>query len=88
MLKESQIPTTTWCAMRSRNPSTASSVKFDPVNVQVDNQFGKQILTVKKSELLCAPSSKTVLGPAGDHDDDDDDDHDGDHGQKERKGHK
>lgn len=74
-----------------KKSSRAPGDKFEPLDVQVDNQFGKQILTVKKSKLLCVPSAKTVLGPARDHkddDEDDDDDHDDDHGPKKDKGHR
>jgi len=41
-------------------------------DVLVTNQFGEQILEVKKPDLLCVPSSKEILGDSvGDRDDDD-----------------
>ncbi len=43
-------------------------------DVLVTNQFGEQILEVKKPDLLCVPSSKEILGDSvGDRDDDGDD---------------
>jgi len=49
--------------------------------VLVENQFGKQRLTVKEPQMLCLPSLKTLRdggGHGGGHDDDDDDDDDDD----------
>jgi hypothetical protein len=65
---------------------------FSKRRVEVTNQFGTQVLTVRKPAILAVPSSKSTSGPPGDpptmldhfqcyrfveDDDDDDDDDDG-----------
>ena len=45
----------------------------DGLNVQVNNQFGEQVLEVEDSELLCVPSEKLGFTLHIDDDDDDDD---------------
>jgi len=55
---------------------TKSKQKSPKLDVLVTHQLGEQELAVKKPDLLCLPSLKTVLGPSvgKDHDEDDEDD--------------